>query len=85
MGLTKECTLASDNHPPDEIVRADEIRRGDLLVHDGRVLTVTELTAVYYWENGERHHGIEIATRDGSARWCLYREHGAVLHRVRAS
>lgn len=72
-----------------EPVQAQSIRKGDVIVHDGRHVTVTEAPLrTWYYEDGERVCGLEIATSaDGSgwsSRWALYRAHDSILHRVRA-
>lgn len=65
-----------------EPVRADEIRRGDVVVHDGRALVVTEQPlSAWYYEQGERQHGLEIPTRANGSRWCLYRGYSEIVHR----
>ena len=66
-----------------EPVPAGQIRAGDVIVHDGRRLTVHGHPAGdWYCEDGEQIAGLAIMCRDGSARWTLYRRASEVLYRI---
>jgi hypothetical protein len=69
--------------PGIEAVTAAQIRKGDIIEHHGRYLVVAGAPVrCWYYENGQRVVGVEIVCRDGNARWCLYRAHGEIVHRL---
>jgi hypothetical protein len=69
--------------PGIEAVTAAQIRKGDIIRHHGRHLIVTDQPLrVWYFEDGRRVVGLEIVCRDGNARWCLYRAHAEIVHRL---
>ena len=63
-------------------VPAGQVRRGDLLVHDGRELLVTGTYGAWYHEDGQPVAGVAIECRSGSARWFLYRRGSELLSRA---
>jgi hypothetical protein len=64
-------------------VPAGQVRRGDLLVHDGRELLVTGTCGTWYYEDGQPVAGLAIECRAGSALWILYRRGSDLLSRIR--
>jgi len=64
-------------------VPAGQVRRGDLLVHDGRELLVTGTHGTWYREDGRPVAGLAVECRSGSAWWILYRRGSELLSRVR--
>jgi len=72
--------------PPAEPVRAAEIRCGDIIAYDGRLLTVTiHPVGAWYLENGEHVSGLAVTTQDGGAHWTLYRRGSDLVMRVMLS
>jgi hypothetical protein len=65
-------------------VPARDVRRGDVLAHDGRQIEVSAAPCgAWYREHGQPVAGLAIECRAGSARWFLYRRGGELLCRVR--
>src|SRR6266704_1779878 len=64
-------------------VPAGQVRKGDLLVHDGRELLVTGTHGTWYREDGRPVAGLAVECRSGSAWWILYRRGSELLSRVR--
>ncbi len=71
--------------PPAGPVLAIDVRRGDVLLYDGREVTVTaDPEGTWFREHGRPVAGLAIACQDGTARLYLYRTARDILHRVRA-
>jgi hypothetical protein len=82
-GSRCSCCHREPEMPPAGPVRADGIRRGDVLAYDGRLLTVTAVTSTWYVDtSGEHVSGLAVCTEDGSARWTLYRRSSDLVMRV---
>jgi hypothetical protein len=68
-----------------ELVTADRIKVGDIVVHHGRHLVVVEAPVrcwYYETETGQRVVGVQIVTAAQGSRWVLYRHHAEVVVRL---
>jgi hypothetical protein len=66
-----------------ELVTADRIKVGDIVVHHGRHLVVVEAPVrCWYHQDGARQVGVEIVTAAQGSRWVLYRHHSEVVVRL---